>query len=474
MAAFDGDACGWTAIDLGVPPVRRLHVVLDLSSARADLDADVHVHVFATTEAGAPWAGAKIDAGATAGEVAPLTEVAPGELVGRWHLPAGMARDEALRARIEGPTPEAVARLSRIPGPVRHVEIAPTAPATAAEDEVQVEVRTTDSAGNPVDAAVAPHAHPGTASAPTRVSAGLARFAVHLPDDAGGRDRVELSVAAGGVTARSALRLVPGEPARIEAVPSGPVLSADGRSEGRLRVAVLDRRGVPVPSATPRVEASELVAAVEAEQPGSLVVSYRSPLRADDARATLRVDLAGLASEAQIQLLGARSRLDVVPIAGVALTSRRAWLETSLQVAGWTRRFGPDLGLALEAGGASTSERAAAAAGAPALDASARYLWLLARAGWRRATSRSTLLWVTAGAGAARATSSMSVAGEPSFTETTWVPAAAASIAWGVRAWRGFPFLELGARWQGDPRLSGLSGALMPFTVCAGYRIEAL
>jgi hypothetical protein len=468
--AYHGDE----AIALDAPPVRRLHVVLDRASARADVDADIRLRVFATTEEGAPWTGAKVEASATAGEVQPLAEIAPGELVGRWHLQAGMAGDEALRARIAGGTPEAVARLSRIPGPVDRVDIVPLAPATATEDEVPVEVRTTDSAGNPVDAAIVPRAHPGTASAPTRVSAGLARFAVFLPNDAEGCARVDLTVAAGAVTARSALPLVPGAPARIEAVPSAPVLTADGRSTGRLRVAVLDRRGVPVPSASPRVEAPGLVAAVESERPGLLVVSYRSPYRADDAMATLRVDADGLASEAQVRILGARARLEVVPAAGVALTGRRAWLETTLQVAGWTRRLGPDLGLALEAGQASTSERAGAAAGTPPLDASARYLWLLARAGWRLATSQRTLLWASAGAGAARATSTMSVEGAPSFTESTWVPTAAASIAWGIRAWRGFPFLEVGARWQGDPGLSGLSGALFPFTISAGYRLEAL
>jgi hypothetical protein len=237
---------------------------------------------------------------------------------------------------------------------------------------------------------------------------------------------------------------------------------------------VLDRRGVPVSAATPHVDATNgVVAAAEPEQPGRFVLSYRSPLRVDDATTTLHVDAAGLASAAQVRLVGSRARLELVPSVGVALTSGRVSLQTSVQAAAWTRRLGPDLGLALDVGWSATSERAPAAAGAPALDARADYLWLLARGGWRRATSNRALLWLTAGAGASRASSSMRVGGVPPFTEVVWVPAAAASVAWGIRAWRGFPFVELGARWQRDPHLAGLSGALLPFTVSAGYRLEA-
>ena len=465
---------GSRAIPLSVPPAQRLHVVLDRTTSRADLDADVGVRIFATTEHGAPWSGARVTVGATAGEVPALTEVAPGELVGRWHLPKGAARDETLVGRIAGEGPEAVGRLSRPAGPVGRVEIAPRVAAAAADvGEVQVDVRMTDGAGNPVDADVAAQADPGTASPATRMATGVARFSVRLPDDAGGRDRVEVTAIAGGIAAHCEIPLAAGAPARIAAALIDPVLTADGRSTGRLRFAVLDRRGVSVPGATPRVEAAHVVAAVEAERPGHFVLSYRSPLRADDATAMLHVEAGGVASSAEVQLVGARARLELVPSVGMAFTSRRVSLETSVQAAAWSRRIGPDLGVVLDVGWSATSESAPATAGAPTLDARASYLWLLARGGWRRATSRRSLLWLTAGAGLARASSSIRVAGVPSIAEVAWVPAAAASVAWGIRAWRGFPFLELGARWQGDPRLSGLSGALLPITLSAGYRLEA-
>jgi len=465
---------GSRAIPLSVPPAQRLHVVLDRTSSRADLDVEVGVRIFATTEGGAPWSGARVALAATAGDVPALAEVAPGELVGRWHLPAGAARDETLVARIAGEGPEAAGRLSRTAGPVGRVEISPRAPAAPSDvGEVQVDVRVADASGNPVDADVTARADPGSASPATRVAAGVAGFSVLLPHDAGGRDRVEVTAVAGGIEARCQIPLAAGAPARITAALIDPMLAADGRSTGRLRFAVLDRRGVPVPTAEPRVEAENVVAAVEAERPGHFVLSYRSPLRADDATAMLHVEAAGVASSAEVQLVGARAKLELVPSVGMAFTTRRASLETSVKAATWSRRMGPDLGLALDVGWSATSESAPATTGAPALDARATYLWLLARGGWRRATSRRALLWVTAGAGAARASSSIRVAGVPSIAEVAWVPAAAASVAWGIRAWRGFPFLELGARWQGDPRLTGLSGALLPITISAGYRLEA-
>ncbi len=464
---------GQRAIDLSIPPIRRLHVVLDRTAARADLDTDVGVRIFATTEDGAAWSGARVAVTATTGEVRQLTEIAPGELVGLWHVPAGIAGDETLMAHIAGERPEAAGRLSRSHGPVARVEVSPGAPAAGDDvEEVQVEVRTSDAAGNPVDADVSLRVDPGEATPATPIAPGVVRFSVRLPRDAGGRDRVEIAAGTGGTTARSAIALVGGAPVRIAAALSDPVLTADGRSTGQLRFAVLDRRGVPAAAQMPHVEAVSVVATLKPERPGRFVVSYRSPLRADDAVAMLHVDAAGLVSASQVQLLGARPRLELSPSVGVALTSGHASLETSLQAAAWTRRLGPEIGLALGVGWSATSESAAAVAGAPALDGGARYFWVLVRGGWRRATSPRSLLWITIGAGAARASSSMRVAGMPSFNEAAWVPSAAASVAWGIRAWRGFPFVELGARWQGDPHLTGLSGALFPITASVGYRFE--
>jgi hypothetical protein len=464
---------GSRAIPLSIPPIHRVHIVVDPTSARADLDTDAAVRIFATTEEGLPLAGARIAVTTSAGEVPRMTEIAPGELVGRWHVPAGPARDETLTARIAGDPPVAAARLSRSVGPVAKIDVAPQALAAGTDVErVQIEVRTSDAAGNPVDTDVAPTAEPGAASRAVRLAAGVSRFSVRLPADAGGRDRVEIAAVAGGITARSAISLIAGAPARITTALSDPVLAADGRTTGELRFAVVDARGVPAREATPAFRAAELAAALRPERPGHFVLSYRSPLRADDATAVLRVDAAGLSSASQVRLLGARSQLEIAPSFGVALTRARALLETSVHAVAWTRRLGPDLGAGLELGWSAASERAPAAAGTPALEADARYFRLLARGGWRRATSRRALLWVSLGAGATRASSSMRLAGIPSLAEAAWVPSAAASVAWGIRAWRGFPYLELGARWQADPHLTGLSGAVVPLTVSAGYRLE--
>ena len=244
---------GQRAIPLAIPPIRRVHVVLDATSARADVDTGVPVRVFATTEDGAPWAGARVAVTTSTGEAPRLAEVAPGELVGRWHLPRGLARDETLAAGVEGSRPEAEGRLSRSPGPVASIEVVPEPSAAPGDvEEVQVDVRTRDAAGNPVDAEVVPRIDLGAASPPTRVAPGAARFSVRLPTDAGGRDRVEVTAAVGGVAGRSAISLIPGAPARIAGSLSAPPLPADGRSTGQLHIAVLDARGVPAPDSGPR------------------------------------------------------------------------------------------------------------------------------------------------------------------------------------------------------------------------------
>ena len=460
---------GQRAIPLAVPPVRRVHVVLDATSARADVDTGVPVRVFATTEDGAPWAGARVAVTTSTGEAPRWPRSPPGSWWAAGTSPPAWPATRPSRRASRGADRRRRAGSRAPPVPWRASRSLPEPRAAPGDvDEVQVNVRTRDAAGNPVDADVAPRIDLGVASPATRVAPGAARFSVRLPTDAGGRDRVEVAAAAGGVAGFSAISLIPGAPARIAGSLDAPPLRADGRSTGQLHFGVLDARGVPVPAPAPLVEAANVVATLEPERPGFYVLSYHAPRRADDTTAMLRVAAAGAASSSEVRLVGARPRLEVSPELGVAIVSGHTWLEPSLQVAAWTRRFGPDLGLALEVGWTARSERSPAAAGAPALDAQARYVWLLAQGGWRWATSRRTLLWATAGAGAARASSSMRVEGQPSVTESAWVPCADASVAWGVRAWHGFPFVELGARWQGDPHLTGLRGTLFPITASRG------
>jgi hypothetical protein len=157
-------------------------------------------------------------------------------------------------------------------------------------------------------------------------------------------------------------------------------------------------------------------------------------------------------------------------------TGGRPGLSVGLELAGWKRQWGQQLGLALDVSwaGLGGSDRVAVPAGTVALDGSVGYLSVLASGAWRRGLGQRSMIWVSAGAGVVRASSTVTPADQPSVPESGWAPALSAAVAWGLRLGGGFPFLELRTTWQGDPHLASLRGGFVPLSLAVGYRLGVL
>jgi hypothetical protein len=147
-----------------------------------------------------------------------------------------------------------------------------------------------------------------------------------------------------------------------------------------------------------------------------------------------------------------------------------------VELGGWKRMWGQQLGLTLDVSwaGLGGSDSVVVPAGTIALDGSVGYLSVLVSGAWRRGLGQRSMIWVSAGAGVVRASSTVTVAGQPAVPESGWAPAVSAAVAWGLRLWGGFPFLELRATWQGDPNLASLRGGYVPLSLNVGYRLGLL
>jgi hypothetical protein len=223
---------GARAIDLGVPPAPRLHVVLQRPSVRADRPESLRLFAFAVAADGGPErAIPRLDV--SRGALAPLPSPGPGIAAALWTLPAGAAGEALAGAELNGDSGTRVERALRIePGPPARVELrTDRASCAAGEPDLAVEIEAADAAGNPVTAAPALRASLGAATVPVRTPTGTFAARVALPGRLdGARELTLVAEAEGGLSAQAKVALAPAPPSTLRLLPARADLLADGRS----------------------------------------------------------------------------------------------------------------------------------------------------------------------------------------------------------------------------------------------------
>jgi hypothetical protein len=255
---------GARAIDLGVPPAPRLHVVLQRPSVRADRPESLRVFAFAAAaDGGLERTIPRLDV--SRGALAPLPPPGPGIAAALWTLPAGAAGEALAGAELKGDSGTRVERALRIePGPPARVEIrADRASYAAGEPDLAVAIEAVDAAGNPVNAAPALRASLGAATAPIRTPKGTFTARVALPGRfSGARELTLVAEAEGGLSAQAKVALAPAPPSTLRLLPARADLLADGRSALALELHLEDRFGN-------RVEARDLPLVARARRGGA-------------------------------------------------------------------------------------------------------------------------------------------------------------------------------------------------------------
>jgi hypothetical protein len=101
------------------------------------------------------------------------------------------------------------------------------------------------------------------------------------------------------------------------------------------------------------------------------------------------------------------------------------------------------------------------------------YLPVTASLAWGGGIGKRSEGWLALGGGAARVATSQRLAGQPATDEAGWGLAATAAAAFGVRAWKGLPFVEVRGVWIGDADLVTVAGPVRSVLLLAGYRFDA-
>jgi hypothetical protein len=468
------------ALDLRIPPTPHVELLVARADAPADAAHAVPFFVLAVTPDGGPRAGAPLDVSVTDGRVERLAEIAPGTYAGTWRLEPGRAT-ATITARIaDDPAPPRTASLARPAGRAARLALeADRAHLVAGDDErLTLRARVTDAAGNPVADVPQLETTFGTLSPPAAAGAGAWEATLSVPPVLGAARRAEIVARVADLESRMAVQLVPGAPARVALSPSGATLVADGGTEARVGVEVVDRFGNDVAVVAPQVDTSR-GGRVRPEQDGSgrWTLRYR-PARSREAGAeVLSVRAGELAGSARFELLAAERRWSVSPTLGFAASRaglrspyagaqaayRTSLLDGRLGFGGDVATFVHDRTDTVQVAGASVSVRGRA-----------RYVPMLATLRWRERLGGAQVAWASLGAGISWVSSTVSASGA-SAREGTGVGAALqASVAWGARLGPGMPFAELRLGWSSDPGIDALRGTLTFAAVSVGYLYDAL
>jgi hypothetical protein len=210
-------------LDLKVPGSLHLHVGLGRDVAAADVEQLVPVRVFAVTAAGTPRAGAQVVAEVDRGELAPLVEIAPGELAGTWRLPPGASGEATFRASLaDEPGFLARAALDGVAGPAARLtlEAERYRVTVGVAEAISLRVQVTDAAGNGVNAEPALGTSDGELSGVRAREPGAWEASLRMSAASAARP-VVVTARAADLEGRVAIDVVP--PPLVPAPPAAPV-----------------------------------------------------------------------------------------------------------------------------------------------------------------------------------------------------------------------------------------------------------
>jgi hypothetical protein len=357
---------------------------------------------------------------------------------------------------------------------IAEVRIELERPRARAGEGRAVTVHIGDPERNPVDGDVTLDCDHGQLGAIERVAEGQYRAALAVPQVLPSSRSLLLLARVGELFSERIVPLVPGPAASLE-VSSPRSAPGDGASRVDLDVTVVDAFGNAAddePRAGARLGAVRPAARVG---PGRWAIDYRPPRVLEDAEDVLTIEAGTLGTTRAIRIEARATWAGLGPWSGAAASAGSIRLALGAGASWWWRARREQLGVLLDAGWWSLSERTQVALpdGSAELAGDRSYLPLTASFAWGRRLGRNALGWISLGGGGARVSSSNALAGQPEVAEAGWAPAAAASVASGVRAWRGFPYVELRALWIGDPGLLTVAGSAQAILFLAGYRFDA-
>lgn len=481
VAAVSQRACGFSVVRVAAAPDAALSArpvtlaMVEPTAAPAEREAEVLVYVFAIDERGAPRRGSAPEFRPDTGTITRVDPLGPGVWRGRWSVPGGETRSDAVEVAF-GSEPPVSSSLARTAGPPVTIEIAqdPASPAAGTGAPASVTVRLRDSAGNLTDWALDLESDVATIGAPVRLEPGVYRLPLSVPPGTP-QTSMMITVVAGRAVATATVPIAPPAAAKVTVVPHGPI-RADGSTPGKLEVLaieVVDAFGnpasdVPVGSAG-RGEFSEALAV----SPGHWALPYRPPRVSEDTLDPVVIQAGAVSTKLDLELLASRLSVSLGLKAGMAVGGS---VGPAVGVEGgvWTRFGRTQLGLVLDVSWWTLSQSSTpTVGGAPSTyDATQNYLPFLLSLAYRLPFAGRWMLWASTGAGGSLVSNTARLEGQPSVSQSGIAPAASLSLSAGPRLGPGALFLELRLTWVGDAGLSTLSGSSTTFFALLGYRFD--
>ena len=483
VAAVGGGECGFTVVRAGgtddargqPPRGSATLVVVDPTSSRADREEEVGVYVFAIDEVGDPRGGSAPLVTVSLGKALRTEALGPGAWRATWQVPAGEVGPAAVAAQFAGEAPVSAA-LTRTAGPPTEIVVEFDRPRAAPGDPtpVQIGVRVRDAYGNPADGPIEVESDLGEVGTPERVEVGLYRVPLVVPSSLRGSRAILVVAKTEGVSATGSLQVGPGPAAAIHVVPPGPIVG-DGATTAQLEVVVSDAFENPADE-IPEGGAT-LGGFVPSSRlgPGRWVMGYAPGRVLKDTSSTLTVKAGSAVEKLQVEIIASRVSFAAGPKLGLALAGGRAGFAIGAEASAWTQIGKAQLGLVLEGTWFSLSSEDSVDVGGvrAAYDSTQSWVPVLLSASWRVPLGRRTMLWASAGGGVTFVSNRNQIEGQPEVSETGLAPAVSLAVSFGVYAWRGFPFVELRGTWVGDPKMTTLTGTLVPVFLLVGYRFDA-
>lgn len=417
---------------------------------------------------------AQVSLRASAGEVSELRELEPGAFEASWSLGDGRSGDVLLECFADG-TLSATRELLRVRGPPASIEVLGGVHQAEPGEPLAIDVRVVarDQAGDPVWVEPSFSPEVGVVVGAARLG-DETRARWELPANLGGRDSVDLEVAATvgekRLGARWTVALDPPRPARLqievaEDPPSG------GRRRG-VQIRVTDRFENPVRGPSPLVTSQRGKLTTPRERSaGHYELEYLAPKVDHEQRDTLAVRVGALESTREIVLRPRLSRLSMAVRAGVTTNGRSVaapcvGADVGVFAQPWQQRVG------LVAAWSAFEASAGSAPGGISARAAARYAsWTLSLAhdrplsgGWR--------LRLGGGGGFATVAASMSIDAQPPIADSGLIPVVQAFGSASHKLGPGSAFAELSGGWWGDPSLAILADPLFALSASVGYRYE--
>ena len=480
VAAVGGNLCGFTVVHItGASDALRGRaggatlLAVHPQSFPADGEGEVAVYVFAIDERGAPRRGNRPAIQPSIGTVEGLKAIAPGVWRGAWRVPAGEATAAAVSARFPGETASATV-LARIPGAPASIEIAYDVPPADAPDPnpTAVLVRLRDAAGNLTEATPEVDSDTAVMGVPVRQERGVYRVPFVIPPTS----RVDSMVVIGRADRVVVSKTLPVAATAIAAVrvkPPGRIL-ADGKARALLEVAVVDAQDRPLDRTPVGSGGRGQFGEAWSFGPGQWFLPYRPAQVALDSTEEVVVTAGQASTSVKLELMARRLSFSLGGKAGASFVGGGVGPSVGVEGGAWTLFGRTQLGLVLGVDWwMVTSKDSTTIGGAAATYQSTRnYLPLVLSVAWRTAIAERWMLWATAGGGGGWISNSVQVAGQPTVSETGFVPAISGSLSAGPRLGPGFLFLEARVTWTGDPKLSTLSGSSTTFLGLLGYRFD--